>query len=331
MPEPASNPENRLTLLLCLVISLLLHVAVLAAWGALGDASQTPAAKKDAAEPFEHAALETLTPGIDAETPARLTWVGYDESLAHFVNPAEVTQAAMERGGETRAAIGAGGVAAASPQPHDLAEAAQRTAALARAVEQAVQQARAQRQRVDQLLREATDALLAQAAEAAAAREAALAALAAAKALQAEQARMDESENEAEATDATATADAATGSADGPGDPSDRAADPSTAEPTIVEVRPGKPIARQGVDVRTTKPQISVITWSTARARPPLMRLDFRADGTVDQVTIIETSGDSAIDQALVDSLYEWTASGADIDALGAREKLPFIVRLLPF
>jgi outer membrane biosynthesis protein TonB len=70
--------------------------------------------------------------------------------------------------------------------------------------------------------------------------------------------------------------------------------------------------------------------WTSLRARSPLMRLRFRHDGTVDQVTVLESTGYRQVDQDFIDSLYEWTATGAQIEALTESQTLPFIVRLEP-
>lgn len=298
--------ESRLTLLICLLASLAAHLLILPGVTFRSDRSaRDQSSAAEAAEPFEQAVTRTLTPGIQAKTPARITWIGYEESVEHRVREAEQDQAAMERGGERRAAIGAG--------PRSSSEAAmdvERTTVVAEALQAAMETGRRQAHFLEQLMQRAGEVAIAQA---------------------------DQPELDLESADALAVSDQARESSESAdetesaiaGSPSDRDADPTSVRPPIAEVRLGRPVAREGVEVRTTRPHVSVVTrWSSLHPRVPLMRLDFRSDGTVERVHVLESTGYRQVDQDLVDCLYEWTASGKEIEALDETETLPFYVRI---
>jgi hypothetical protein len=315
MNEPGHISESRLTLLICLLLSLLVHLFIVPGVRFHGGRGQADASEDKTAEPFEETVLRSLVPGIQAQTPAKITWIGYEEEIEHLALPEDQDQALMERGGETRAAVG-GGAGASSPTPEEIqARAAEWTARL-------VETAEASQRRVDfleRLLEQASAAVLAHMEQA------------------------TESQDEVQTPPATETIAEATEEAgaessqestevsDAAGAPSDRDSDAVSDEREIIKVRLGMPIAREGVEIRTTKPKVSVVRrWSSLRARSPLMRLRFRHDGTVDQVTVLESSGYRQVDQDFIDSLYEWTATGTQIEALTASQTLPFIVRLEP-
>ncbi|MFG0251581.1 MAG: hypothetical protein ACF8NJ_01755 [Phycisphaerales bacterium JB038] len=319
MNEPGHISETRLTLLICLLLSLLGHVLFLPGVSFHGRRSHADAAEANTAEPFEASILRSLVPGIQEHTPAKITWIGYDEEIEHLATPEELDQALMERGGDTRAAAGAG-AGASSPSRAELQA---RAAALAARFAQSAEASQRRADLLGQLLERAGEAVLTRMEQTVEREEELAAAPPEADAV---------AETAAESTEtAAAESEVAAAESEAAGAPSDRDADATSDEPEIIEVRLGRPIAREGVEIRTTKPQLSVVRrWSSLHARAPLMRLNFRHDGTVGRVTVLEGTGYKHVDQDFIDSLYEWTAMGPQIEALGESETLPFVVRLQP-
>ncbi|MCK4873516.1 MAG: hypothetical protein KAS72_12390 [Phycisphaerales bacterium] len=313
------HTASRLILLGSLCISLALHGIGLAVitttpWNAWFEA---PEPSSLVAEPFdEQADDELITAGITEKTPATITWIGYDRYIEQYLPPSKVDQARMTDDGDARQPPG--GAAAADATPTEQANAA--------ATLSFVPTLAAGRERLEALrarLAEAIEpALVKFAAEAAAIRES-------------QQADEDAEETLTEQTSASQdqpslSGDALEADADGAG--SDRESDAASAtEEEVLEIRLGQPLAREGVEIRTKKPSISVVTrWTSVGARAPVARLYFRRDGTVKRVEIVQSTGYAQIDEDLIDSLYAWTAKGDLIDALGESETALFVVRILP-
>lgn len=98
--------------------------------------------------------------------------------------------------------------------------------------------------------------------------------------------------------------------------PSDREADAAaTDEPH--EVRPGQPLAAEGLRVQTRgRPDFSVITRLTGARRTPVYAITFGRDGRVKNVEIVESSGNSNVDEPWRNVLYRWTATGERLEQL---------------
>lgn len=120
-----------------------------------------------------------------------------------------------------------------------------------------------------------------------------------------------------EAAPASAPAPPGTGGEfQGERSPSEAAAT-SLREP--IEVRPGRVIAAQGLQITTVRPQYSMSTMVTARPRSPVVEIHFGRDGRVVRASFLpgRTTGDAGVDQPLLDAIYRWTASGAALASLG--------------
>lgn len=72
----------------------------------------------------------------------------------------------------------------------------------------------------------------------------------------------------------------------------------------------GRPLAAQGLTIRTVRPTFSNVTRATARPRNPIAQIDFRRNGKPIRVSIIRSSGHEQVDIEIRKALYSWRASG---------------------
>lgn len=100
--------------------------------------------------------------------------------------------------------------------------------------------------------------------------------------------------------------------------PADRESDAaSPTEPT--EFKLGDPVAAHGLRIDTrVPPRHSIQTRLLGARHRPVFEVAFRKDGTVAFVEIIQSSGDPDVDEPWRNALYEWKASGSELDALPA-------------
>ena len=113
--------------------------------------------------------------------------------------------------------------------------------------------------------------------------------------------------------------------------PSDReSVATSTIEVPSATWRLGKPLAAEGLNLKTFRPQIP--TLAAAAFRPtahPLAKIVFLPDGRVDYATFLQGSGDRDLDEYLLDSLHQWRATGRRIDSIEGDERVTIQLRLL--
>lgn len=138
---------------------------------------------------------------------------------------------------------------------------------------------------------------------------------------------------------AAAPARATPASRAGGGDPNDRGARSdrqSDAASTVrrqATYRNGRVDAGEGLDIRTVRPEFSLVARTLTNPRPPKMEIVFAGDGTVQDVRVLETSGYARdIDDRIVAAMYRWRASGkalAELSAAGnGRIAIEITVRL---
>ncbi len=113
-----------------------------------------------------------------------------------------------------------------------------------------------------------------------------------------------------------------------------READASTKIPNL-KWSPGKPIAGEGLDIATVRPQWSVTVKAIARPRNPVVQIHFGADGIVRRAEFLKVDGEHKgtghphVDGPLMDAIYRWTAKGKAIDELLKDETLTVEIQLL--
>ena len=104
----------------------------------------------------------------------------------------------------------------------------------------------------------------------------------------------------------------------------------STIEVPSATWRLGKPLAAEGLDLKTFRPQIP--TLAAAAFRPtahPLAKIVFLPDGRVDYATFLQGCGDRDLDEYLLDALHQWRATGRRIDSIEGDERVTIQLRLL--
>jgi len=131
--------------------------------------------------------------------------------------------------------------------------------------------------------------------------------------------RPEQSEREAGAEGRPSQADGSQSSLDEPSNPSDREAQAFSREQAPV-VRPGRPLAAQGLEIKTVRPRFSHYTRLTASPSDPLVLIRFDREGRVQQAVFLERTGRSDVDAPLLDAIYQWRASGERIEALPEKE-----------
>ena len=99
---------------------------------------------------------------------------------------------------------------------------------------------------------------------------------------------------------------------------SDKDADAVSAETdeAVTEYQLGRPLAAQGLDIRTVRPVWSARTLVTARPRNPKVRIHFNRKGRVSLATIEESTGEPDVDRPLLDAIYKWRAVGEGLEEL---------------
>ena len=115
-----------------------------------------------------------------------------------------------------------------------------------------------------------------------------------------------------------------------PGVQSDRESDASSiVEVTMAQLTLGRPLAAQGLLIKPRKPVFTTLTLLTAIPANPKAELRFRRDGKPARVRLLESSGDSRIDEAVLNSLYRWRAAGKKLRELEGNETIPVQIRIM--
>ncbi|MBL0869187.1 MAG: hypothetical protein IBJ18_01275 [Phycisphaerales bacterium] len=116
-----------------------------------------------------------------------------------------------------------------------------------------------------------------------------------------------------------------------PGEASDRESLASSTRKVegVFVSRNGKIEVGEGLEVRTERPKLTLLNSLTLAPTPPLMEVVFRKDGTVSNVTVLQSSGsETGIDEPVRSALYRWTASGRILDELPDREESKVVLKV---
>ena len=114
------------------------------------------------------------------------------------------------------------------------------------------------------------------------------------------------------------------------GDKSDRESDATS----IVDVPPsmwrsGKPLARKGLEIKTKKPELPILTRLTTSPGNPVCEVLFGKDGVPVSCKILQSSGFADIDGPVTDALYRWRAKGSQLEKLAPGKTLTFRIRFI--
>ncbi|MHC4415389.1 MAG: energy transducer TonB [Planctomycetota bacterium] len=321
---------STLTLVAGFVVSLLLHGTVLLPSLVSMMKSTSPRPGRlharfdpDSLRRRDNEQTPPLQLGIDAETPSTLTWIGYDQYREHLAALAETEQAAFtSQAGGSPAPAPSGGP---SSPPEEIeperaaTEAAQAADPLA-ALESILDSL--ETAPIPQVPRPTSTpsdgkALLD-----------VLAKIEASLSKQAEPARIEPAEKPDEPVAPAPTDDQRPDE----GEPADRESDAtSTLEVPFDQIKLGKPIAAPGLVVKPRRPSFTTLVRFTAVPANPQVEIRFRRDGRPGQARILKSSGDSRVDEAILNSLYRWRASGKRLEALTETETVKVRIRIMLF
>ncbi len=125
------------------------------------------------------------------------------------------------------------------------------------------------------------------------------------------------------------------GGDDQPGEPSDRESVATALREAIDLSEWGRPLAREGLEVKTVRPRWSVTTRLARSPRNPVLIIRFGADGAVRSAEFLRdkrmifSTGFSDVDGPLLDAVYRWRAQGRAIEALGEGGEHQISVRVV--
>lgn len=260
--------------------------------------------------------------GLDAENPSTMTWIGYEEYQEHLADLAETEQAAFTSS------------AAGTAQPHRPGE-DQRD-------EQGVPQETATPQKTDVLgelerqlekldvgpvipKTEATDPAAPMASD----RKTLGEVLAALEPL-IQPSPQKPSPDRDQPPQPVQKRAAASPEPPDVGAPADQESDPtSTVEVPFEDIKLGRPIAAHGLQLKPRKPRLTTLVRFTAAPINPLVEIRFRRDGRPARAAILRSSGDSRVDEAILNSLYRWRAAGKPLQALAKGKTIPVRIQIV--
>lgn len=102
-----------------------------------------------------------------------------------------------------------------------------------------------------------------------------------------------------------------------------------------LDYKPGKPIAGEGIEITTVRPDFGTTVRMLANPDNPLVIIEFGPDGRVRHARYARNAaralntGNPYIDGAILDAIYRWRAKGKAVDELGKDQTLTYSVRLL--
>jgi len=115
-----------------------------------------------------------------------------------------------------------------------------------------------------------------------------------------------------------------------PGDPADKQAQPtSVVDVSLDDIKIGKPLAAQGLELLPRKPEFTTLQMLTASPGNPLVFIMFGPDGIPRKAGVVETSGDYRIDEAIRNSLYRWRAQGKPLEKITGDQTIDIPIRLI--
>lgn len=329
-----------LPVLVCLVLSLIVHVTVLLplvmASIHLDGRTQYLTARFDPEDFTPPEETEPTPLGIDAETPSSMTWVGYDEYREHIAALAEMDQAAFNDDPAAALPLKPMEVPAPSTGLPVETEATKATPE-SELEEQAMmvsENLMALRDLMDTLgalfALPPTDQMLhPQDADASSTRDPRESETA--RTLDpAEEANPSEAETAPTKTVTTEPSPPVSPGAPTAGEQSDKESDATS----VIDANPehwknGKPLASPGLEIETKKPTLTVLQSITMVARNPLCRIKFDRKGIPIDVEFIEKSGSREFDDAISASLYRWRAVGERLEELKGEETVDILIRII--
>ncbi len=96
-----------------------------------------------------------------------------------------------------------------------------------------------------------------------------------------------------------------------------------------IDVRPGRVVAGEGIEISTAHPRFSAVALSSSIPKNPLVRIVFDKYGTVIEAEVLRSSGYPNIDGPILASLYKWKASGKKLEQLNRSFEVKINIILL--
>jgi len=120
----------------------------------------------------------------------------------------------------------------------------------------------------------------------------------------------------------------------GPGQSQGERSDRESDATSIADVPPslwknGKPLARKGLEIKTKKPALPILTQLTTRPGNPVCEILFGKDGVPVSCKVLMSSGYPDVDGPVLDALYRWRAKGSQLEKLAPGKTLTFRVRFI--
>ena len=299
------------TLTLSFAASVLLHL--LGAWailasraGAMGTTSPLPEGLFEEPEPLE----EELHLGSMTSDAATMVWIGYDEYEEHLARPSETDQAAFDP-----APPGPLGdepdVVEVDVEPVPTETPAPEAVETAETAESAAEEAPSP-----------TPVMIVEgpmgppAPPAPEVSETPLEELGPLTPARVEELLATSETEGTEQVDATAESSPPTPKEQGadPGNEADKEA-LATSIKQALKWKPGKPLAAEGLEIRTVAPKFGKYT-SLTRRLDPVIRVWFNKSGSVHKCEILQSSENGDVDRNCLDALYQWRARGAVLDEM---------------
>ena len=111
-------------------------------------------------------------------------------------------------------------------------------------------------------------------------------------------------------------------------------ADKESQPTSVIEVTPdqwqlGKPLAAQGLEIKTRRPVFTVLTMMTAAPGNPLCEIKFDRDGIPKSASIVRSSGDQRVDDAILACLYRWRAEGSKLLSLKGNDTIAVKIHMI--
>ncbi|MEZ6242312.1 MAG: hypothetical protein R3B57_04645 [Phycisphaerales bacterium] len=125
------------------------------------------------------------------------------------------------------------------------------------------------------------------------------------------------------------------GGDDQPGQPSDRESVATALREAMNLSDWGKPLAREGLEIKTVRPRWSVTTRLSRSPRNPVVVIQFGRDGVVRTARFLRegkfeySTGFDDVDGPLLDAVYRWKAEGKALEPLDEAQTLQVSVRVV--
>ncbi len=319
----------RWTLIVGLIASVAIHLGAVALVVAAPDQAEGYLSLSPPAPPDPNDDEDEVTLGIEESDAVTLNWIGYDEYLKHIARPSDIDQAAMSPQPSAATPQVTQPEPIPTPEPPadeqapDSSEVAESPRALPSMVasdtvddpEAEIIEEAEETKVEDKILEVVEDATPAEEMEIETFEpKETPEATEKPESKQEDQARPP-TESQSQPTEQTNQAATPSENPTEPADPADKEAQAFSIEKAPV-AQPGRPLAAQGLNIRTTVPRWTHYTQMTSRPRDPVVEIYFNRQGRVQRVVMIRDAGRADVNEPLLDALYNWRATGKKLREL---------------